>query len=86
MAGIRHKKSMVGPDNPEYEASSGEWNDEHNLIEYVDVIGGAAIPAAPAVGKARQYVRISGITPNRNIRIGWLLEDGTDIVLADVTI
>ena len=86
MAGITHETVAAAADDPEAEINKAEWNAAHAVSEYHDVTGGAAVPAAPGAGKARQYVKINGTTPNKNIRIGWLLEDGTDIVLADVTI
>ncbi|OHB77710.1 MAG: hypothetical protein A2Z25_20710 [Planctomycetes bacterium RBG_16_55_9] len=86
MAGITHKKIMGGEDNPAYDASSGEWNEPHEVSGDFDFVGAGSQPAAPAAGKVKQFVKITGTSPNKNIVIGYLLEDGTPIILADVTI
>jgi hypothetical protein len=85
MSGITHGWTTAQPDNPAYDVSADELN-THSITGDFDITGGASVPLAPAAGKVRQYVKVSGTTPNRNIRVGFLLEDGTDIVLADVTI
>jgi len=85
MSGITHEWATSQADNPAYDVSKDEMN-AHSITGDFDITGAGTVPPAPATGKIRQYAKISGTTPNRNIRIGYLLEDGTDIVLADVTI
>ena len=83
--GIGHGWTTAQSNNPAYDVSKDNMN-THVITGDFDITGAGAIPAAPDAGKARHYLKISGTTPNKNIRIGYLLEDGTDIILADVTI
>jgi hypothetical protein len=73
------------------EPDEGKDVDARNLNNHIitsdfDIAGGVAIPAAPDSGKARMYVMISGVSPAKSIKIGFLLEDNTNIVIAEATI
>lgn len=86
MAGVRHKKVMGGVDNPAYDASSGEWNEEHDIIDYYDVTPGTAEPATPDAGKRRHFYIDVGTTPNRRLAEGIKLDDGQVIWIYDLTV
>jgi hypothetical protein len=87
MAGITHKKVSAIADGVESDlVLPSDWNDTHNITEYAEIIGGSAAPTTPAAGKVRHYVITTGTTPNRTIKIGYVLEDGTDVSIYEATI
>ena len=76
MAGITHKKVIAGPDHPEFDASSGEWNEPHEVIGDFNVVGGTSEPARPASGVTFFSID-TGVTPNHRMAAGLLVSDPT---------
>ena len=84
--GIKHNVVVVSPNNPAKEVSKDAWNDAHGVEGDFDIAGAASVPGSPSAGSIRQFVKITGTSPNKNVVVGYKLEDGTVITLVDVTI
>jgi hypothetical protein len=91
MSGGRHKWQSAYPtDQAATDAGAftpARWNnDEHYIDGDITAVAAASVPTNPAAGSVKQFFTITGTTPNRHIVIGYLLEDGTQIIAVDITI
>jgi hypothetical protein len=82
---LGHGWTTAQPNNPAHDVSKDNMN-THVITGDFDIVAAGTEPSSPASGVVKHFLKITGASPNRNIVIGYKLEDGTVIILVDITI